>query len=80
MKNIICRRFYPVYYGKTNTYRSYKSLYVTDTSPRKGTADFLYGTCDDTVINGWISGINGKPVRFLSWKKALQNIKSFIKA
>lgn len=61
-KQIISRRYYPTYYGRTNTYRSYRSYYVGGTV-RPGSADRIVGTCDASVADGWILGKRQNPIR-----------------
>jgi hypothetical protein len=75
-KTVIGRRFYPVYYGKPNTQCSYRSYYVGDTV-RKGSADFVAGTCDASVPDGWVPGVHGNPARK---RTALDVLAGFVRA
>jgi hypothetical protein len=57
-KQVIGRRFYPVYRGRINTYRSYRS-YCVGGAVRSGSADFVVGTCDASAPDGWVTGVKG---------------------
>jgi hypothetical protein len=64
-KNVIARRYYPIYYGRPNTYRSYRSYRVGGTV-RPGSADQIVGTCDGAAPDGWVAGLRsptGLPTR-----------------
>lgn len=73
-KIVISRRYYPLYYGKINTYRSYRSYYVGG-QVRKGTADRIIGTCDASVQDGWVIGVKGASVARTS--EALNTLSGF---
>jgi len=62
MKTVISSRYYPSYYGRRSTHRSYRSVYV-GAEPAKGSADHIIGVCDDSVPDGWIAGPHGNPIR-----------------
>jgi hypothetical protein len=53
-KMVIGRRYYPWYYGKKSTYRSYRSYFVGALRP--GTSDYVVGTCNPSVPDGWVTG------------------------
>lgn len=56
-KQIISSRYYPTYYGRRNTYRSYRSYRVGVCTT--GTADRVIGYCSDSVPDGWVTGERG---------------------
>jgi hypothetical protein len=57
-KNVISRRYYPIYYGRVNTSYSYRSYYVGGTI-RSGSQDQVIGQCDATAADGWVRGVRG---------------------
>jgi hypothetical protein len=74
-KQILSRRYYPVYHGRENTYRSYRSYYVGG-NVRKGSADRIVGVCDAIVNDGWVTGVNGAYAARTS--DALKTLPGFI--
>jgi hypothetical protein len=73
-KQVISRRYYPVYHGRKNTRYSYRSYYVG--SPLISSSDIIVGTCDSSVPNGWVRGVrSGLPARTSA---ALRHVIGFI--
>jgi hypothetical protein len=56
-KMVIGRRYYPWYYGRSNTRWSYRSYIVGALRP--GTSDYMIGTCNPSVPDGWVTGTRG---------------------
>ena len=63
MKNLISRRWYPIYHRRESTRFSYRSFYVGEA--RKGTADRVVGMVSDETSGGWVPGPHGAPARML---------------
>jgi hypothetical protein len=72
MKNVISRRYYPVYHGRSNTTYSYRSLYIGGTV-RSGSADVIVGTVPTDIPNGWVCTPAGNPLRGISLRKWIAN-------